>query len=143
MSTKFPRPRRYLVGRVARCNDAEVTASREPIELLVVANDEFARRLRLVGPDGWRRPTPCSERDVRALVNHVIGGNVRYQLLLSGAPTERDVVTFLLTYTAGLDLGPEQRAFAPAATGGPRNASPQHQLLHRLGRHPNITEEVK
>jgi len=54
-----------------------------------------------------------------------------------------DVVAFLLTYTAGLDLGPQQRAFAPAATDGPRNASPQHQLLHRLGRHPNVTEEVQ
>jgi uncharacterized protein (TIGR03086 family) len=52
-----------------------------------VANDEFERRLRLVGPDDWRRPTPCSEWDVRALVNHVVGANVRYQLLLHGAPT--------------------------------------------------------
>jgi uncharacterized protein (TIGR03086 family) len=198
-----------------------VTASRGPIELLSLASDEFARQLRLVGPDDWRRPTPCSEWDVRALVNHVVGGNVRYQLLLSGAPTEQveatrtvdhlgddalasfvrtadvviatfqehgaltrvghhatgdrtgrellsmrildaaihgwdlaraigadetldeDVVAFLLTYTAGLDLGPQQRAFAQAATDGPRNASPQDQLLYRLGRHPNVTKEVR
>jgi uncharacterized protein (TIGR03086 family) len=198
-----------------------VTASREPIELLLVANDEFARRLRLVGPDDWRRPTPCSEWDVRALVNHVVGGNVRYQLLLSGAATEQveatrtvdhlgedalasfvgtadvvvacfhedgalervghhasgdrtgrellsmrildaavhgwdlaratgadetldeDVVAFLLAYTAGLDLGPQQRAFALADADGPRDGSAQDQLLHRLGRHPTITEEVQ
>lgn len=215
------RPRWCLVGRVARCNDADVTASTEPIELLLRANDEFARRLRLVGPDDWRRPTPCSGWDVRALVNHVIGGNVRYQLLLSGAPTEQveatrtvdhlgddalasflgtakivvetsqengalariahhatgdrtgrellsmrildatihgwdlaraigadetldeDVVAFLLTFTAGLDLGPGQHAFAPVTADGPPNASPQRQLLHRLGRHPNGTEEVQ
>jgi uncharacterized protein (TIGR03083 family) len=74
-----------LVGGVGRGNDAGVTASRDPLQLLVVANDEFARRLRLVGPDDWRRPTPCSEWDVRALVNHVVGANVRYQLLLHGA----------------------------------------------------------
>jgi uncharacterized protein (TIGR03086 family) len=206
---------------VAGCNDADVTASRDAIELLVMANDEFARRLRLVGPDDWRRPTPCSEWDVRALVNHVIGANVRYQLLLHAAPTEQveatrtvdhlgddalasfvatadgvvacfqedgaldrvvshatgdrsgrellsmrildaaihgwdlaraigveetlddDVVAFLLAYTADLDLGPQQRAFAPADADLPRNASPQDQLLHRLGRHPNITEEVR
>jgi uncharacterized protein (TIGR03086 family) len=198
-----------------------VTALREPIDLLLVANNEFARRLRLVGPEDWRRPTPCSEWDVRALVNHVVGGNVRCNLLLSGAPTaqveatrtldhlgndalasfigtadvvvstfhedgaltrvghhvtgdrtgrellsmrildaaihgwdlaraigtdetlDEDVVAFLLTFTAGLDLGPQQRAFAPAAPDGPRNASPQDQLLYRLGRHPNITEEVR
>jgi len=206
---------------VAGCNDADVTASRDAIELLVMANDEFARRLRLVGPDDWRRPTPCSEWDVRALVNHVIGANVRYQLLLHAAPTEQveatrtvdhlgddalasfvatadgvvacfqedgaldrvvshatgdrsgrellsmrildaaihgwdlaraigveetlddDVVAFLLAYTADLDLGPQQRAFAPADADLPRNASPQDQLLHRLGRHPDITEEVR
>ena len=184
-----------------------------------MANDEFARRLRLVGPDDWQRPTPCSEWDVRALVNHVVGANLRYQLLLHGAPSEQvertrtvdhlghdalasfvatadgviacfhedgalqrtahhpagdrtgrdllsmrvldaaihgwdlaraigadetlchDVVIFLLAYTADLDFGPHQRAFAPADAEVPRNASPQDQLLHRLGRHPNVTEE--
>ncbi len=198
-----------------------MTASRGTVQLLVVANDEFARRLRLVGPDDWRRPTPCSEWDVRALVNHVVGANVRYQLLLRGAPTEQveatrtvdhlgddplvsfvatadgvvacfhedgalervahhatgdrtgrellsmrvldaaihawdlaraiganetlddDVVAFLLAYTADLDLGAQQPAFAPADADVPRNGPPQAQLLHRLGRHPNITRELR
>jgi uncharacterized protein (TIGR03086 family) len=200
-----------LVGPTRGCHDAVVSASRDPIELLVMANDEFARRLRLVGHDDWQRATPCSEWDVRALVNHVVGANVRYQLLLHGAPSEQveatctvdhlgddavasfvetaqrvvacfhedgarerishhaagdrtgrellsmrildaaihawdlaraigvdedlndDIVTFLLAYTAGLDLGPQQRAFAPPDAEAPRNASPQDQLLHRLG----------
>lgn len=198
-----------------------MTPSKDPIELLAGANDEFARRLGLVGPDDWRRPTPCSEWDVRALVNHVVGANVRYQLLLHGAPTEQveatravdhlgadplasfvatadgvtacfrevgaleriahhvtgartgrellsmrildaaihgwdlaravgadetvdeDVVAFLLAYTAGLDLGFRQRAFAPADADIPANAPPLNQLLHRLGRHPNHTGEVQ
>jgi uncharacterized protein (TIGR03086 family) len=157
---------------------------------------------------------------VRALVNHVVGANVRYQLLLRGAPTEQaeatravdhlgddavasfvatadgvvvcfredgaleriahhatgdrtgrelmsmrildtaihgwdlaraigadesldeDVVAYLVAYTADLDLGPQQRAFASAEADVPRNASRQDQLLRRLGRHPNTTEEV-
>jgi len=196
-----------------------MTAARDPIEVLVVANDEFARRLRLVGPDDWRRPTPCSEWDVRALVNHVVGANVRYQLLLRGAPTEQVeatrtvdhvgddavasfvetadgvvacfrqdgaleriahhvtgdrtgrellsmrildaavhgwdlaraigadetlddvVVAFLLAYLADLDPGPP--AFEPAGADIPRHASAQDQLLHRLGRHPDITQGVR
>jgi uncharacterized protein (TIGR03086 family) len=197
----------------------DVTASKDHVGLLVVANDEFERRLRLVGPDDWRRPTPCSEWDVRALVNHVVGANVRYQLLLHSAPVEQveatrtidhlgedalasfvatadgvvacfredgalervghhasgdrtgrellsmrildaaihawdlgraigadetlddDVVAFLLAYTADLELGPP--TFEPADADVARNASRQDQLLHRLGRHPNTTEEVR
>jgi uncharacterized protein (TIGR03086 family) len=193
---------------------------KEALELLLVANDEFARRLRLVGPDDWRRRTPCSEWDVRALVNHVVGGCVRHQMLLHGAQTHEveatravdhlgadpvaafataadvavsrfredgalerivhhpagdrtgrellsmrvldsavhawdlaraigadealddDVVAFALAYTADLDLGPQQRAFAPPDADVPRDASPRDQLLQRLGRHPKITEKV-
>jgi uncharacterized protein (TIGR03086 family) len=191
------------------------TTSRSPLELLEVADDEFARRLRLVGPGDWQRPTPCAAWDVRALVNHVVGANVRYQLLLEGAPTERveatravdhlghdavasfdataervvarfredgaservvhhlvgdrtgrellsmrildvavhawdlaralsvdealdeEVVAFLLAFTVDRALAP--RSFAPASADVPRGASPQDQLLHRLGRNPTIT----
>jgi uncharacterized protein (TIGR03086 family) len=60
--------------------DASMAASR--------ANAAFEQRLRLVGPDDWPRPTPCSEWDVRDLVNHVIGGNRRYTMLLHGASAE-------------------------------------------------------
>jgi uncharacterized protein (TIGR03086 family) len=52
------------------------------------ANVAFGQRLRLVEADDLTRPTPCTEWDVYALVNHVIGGNRRYVLLLQGATAE-------------------------------------------------------
>lgn len=52
------------------------------------ANAAFEQRLRLVGEVDWTLPTPCSEWDVHALVNHVIGGNRRYTMLLRGASAE-------------------------------------------------------
>jgi hypothetical protein len=61
----------------------------------------------------------------------------------AGEALDDDVVAFLLAYTAGLDLGPQQRAFAVADADAPRNGSPQEQLLHRLGRRPHVTEEVR
>ena len=33
---------------------------------------DFAARVAAVSPDQWSRPTPCSDWDVRALVNHVV-----------------------------------------------------------------------
>jgi hypothetical protein len=54
-----------------------------------------------------------------------------------------DVVAFVLGYTTDLDLGLRQRAFAPPDSDVPRNASPQDELLHQLGRHPNITERPR
>jgi uncharacterized protein (TIGR03086 family) len=56
------------------------------MDALRAANQSFARRLRLVRDHDWRAPTPCTAWDVRALVNHVIGANRRYTMLLRGAP---------------------------------------------------------
>lgn len=57
---------------------------------------EFASRLAVVKPEDWDRGTPCSEWDVRALVNHVIGGCRRYTMLLHGAtPDQTDALRTL------------------------------------------------
>ena len=58
------------------------------LDLLSRADDGFAQRLALVRPDQWAAQTPCTEWDVRALVNHVVGANRRYTMLLHGATTD-------------------------------------------------------
>ena len=50
------------------------------------AQEVFAAVLHGVGPDDWDRPTPCPEWDVRALVEHVVAGNQRVQLLAGREP---------------------------------------------------------
>ncbi len=52
------------------------------VERYVAASGEFERRLRLVGD--WDAPTPCTEWDVRQLVNHMVRGNLNYVALLDG-----------------------------------------------------------
>ena len=58
------------------------------LDLLSRAEDGFTQRLALVQPDQWAAPTPCTEWDVRALVNHVVGASHRYTMLLHGATTD-------------------------------------------------------
>jgi uncharacterized protein (TIGR03086 family) len=57
----------------------------EGLDALSRANAGFEARLRAVDVGDWENETPCDEWDVRALVNHVVGANVRYAMLLGGA----------------------------------------------------------
>ena len=52
------------------------------VERYVLASREFERRLRLVRD--WEAPTPCTEWNVRQLVNHMVRGNLNYVALLDG-----------------------------------------------------------
>ena len=54
----------------------------------VGALGEFDRRVRQVGPHRWHTATPCTEWDVRALVNHVVTEQLWAPLLLDGATVE-------------------------------------------------------
>ena len=88
--------------------------------MLCVADQGFSSRLRSVTRDDWERPTPCTEWDVRALVNHVIGANVRYRLLLDGATLDAVEATREVDHLGGDAVG----AFAASARQLERCAGP-------------------
>ena len=70
---------RQVSNRADRC---------QPIDLLTRASDAFTRRLAVIHAHQWTAPTPCAAWDVRALVNHVVGANRRYTMLLHGATAD-------------------------------------------------------
>ena len=56
----------------------------DPLDRYRRASDGFARVLASMRADQLHRPTPCTEWDVRQLVNHMTRGNLDYVLLASG-----------------------------------------------------------
>ncbi len=53
------------------------------------ALDEAARLVDGVTPAQMGLPTPCSEWDVRALLTHLVGGNLRWVSVAQGRPLQR------------------------------------------------------
>jgi uncharacterized protein (TIGR03086 family) len=57
--------------------------------LFAQASDAFATQVRAVTPDAWSSSTPCSEWDVRALVNHVVNELLWAPPLVEGQTIEQ------------------------------------------------------
>jgi uncharacterized protein (TIGR03086 family) len=53
-------------------------------ELYRRALERFGRHVHKVGEDQWHGPTPCSEWDVRVLVNHLVSENLWMPPILDG-----------------------------------------------------------
>src|SRR5579864_8955902 len=56
------------------------------------ALDETARLVEGVRPDQMSLPTPCPDWDVRALIAHLVGGNMRWAAMAKGEPMRRGPV---------------------------------------------------
>jgi uncharacterized protein (TIGR03083 family) len=50
------------------------------------ASEGFVDRARKIGPEQWSGPTPCTEWDVRTLVNHVAGEYLWVPEMLAARP---------------------------------------------------------
>jgi uncharacterized protein (TIGR03086 family) len=61
------------------------------LEALDRAAEGASRRLHGAGDDAWSNPTPCTEWDVRALAQHLIGGNHMAVALLAGASADESM----------------------------------------------------
>jgi uncharacterized protein (TIGR03086 family) len=72
----------------------------------------FRQHLVELESDDWARPTPCDEWSVRDLVNHVVGGNVRYVMILAGEPADAVVRTREQDWLGSDPLGAFDDAFA-------------------------------
>ena len=81
-------------------------------EALERSGREFRQRLVEVESDDWARPTPCDEWSVRDLVNHVVGGNLRYVMILAGEPADAVVRTREQDWLGSDPLGSFDDAFA-------------------------------
>jgi uncharacterized protein (TIGR03086 family) len=101
------------------------------LDLLSRADHGFTERLVLVRRDQWAARTPCTAWDVRALVNHVVGANRRYMMLLHGA-TANEVDA---TRTAD-HLGDDPVASFVATAAELRAAFREPGAMARTARHP-------
>ncbi|MGH3473436.1 MAG: TIGR03086 family metal-binding protein [Aeromicrobium sp.] len=84
------------------------------------AVENFAQKVQQVSDDQWDQPTPCTEWDVRALVNHVVGEELWVKPLVDGRTIE-DVGTAF----DGDVLGDDPRSTATAAAAEANDAFDQ------------------
>lgn len=71
-----------------------IIGAMERFETLEMAAGEFAKRLRVITPEQWSLPTPCSEFTVRQLAEHVVGGNRMAAILVKGGSREESLAPF-------------------------------------------------
>jgi uncharacterized protein (TIGR03086 family) len=98
----------------------------ETNQLFEQATAAFAAQVHTVKPDDWTNATPCSEWDVRALVNHVVNELLWAPPLVEGQTIEQVGDRF-----DGDVLGSDPAAATDAAVDGARAAFAEDGALER------------
>ena len=105
----------------------------ELIELFNRATQEFDDRVRAIRPDQWRDPTPDTEWDVRALVNHLVVEQLWVPETLAGKTVEEVGDRFEGDQTGDDPVATWQRAVAESrATFAQPDAL--DRIIHLTGR---------
>lgn len=94
--------------------------------LLIRAMELFDAGVDGVKPDDWRRPTPCEDWDVRALVNHVTVEDLWVPPLFAGSTIEQVGERF-----DGDQLGDDPQPTWARAVAGAREAVSERGAMER------------
>jgi uncharacterized protein (TIGR03086 family) len=104
--------------------------------------DDWMARVAAVGDDQWERPTPCSEWNVRELVNHVVGED-RWTVPLLEGKTIADVGSDLDGDLLGEDPIDATRSAAEAASAIVAEKLPSGGKVHLSYGDEDIEEYIR
>jgi len=91
--------------------------------------ESWTDRIQAVGPGDWNAATPCTDWDVRALVNHVVGEDLWTEPLMRGA-TIADVGDRFDGDLLGSEPGQAALDAAADAVGAVADTLPTHGKVH-------------
>ncbi|WP_330181924.1 TIGR03086 family metal-binding protein [Nocardia sp. NBC_01503] len=104
------------------------------IDRFLLSCSEFERTLQPVRPEQWVWPTPCTEWNVRQLVNHVTRGNLNYANLVEGASAAAFLRLREVDALDGDPVGAFARSVSTCAEAFARPGALRRELDYPLGR---------